>query len=144
MAANQNPIYSRVPRVQWANSVILNVNATKFGNGIVNTVFSAGNEGSWIDRIRITPIGTNVVTVMRIWLNNGANNNNIYNNSLLTEVSLLPTTASETSAQPPTEVPLGLGVNSAYQIFVTLGTAVANGFHVIGIGGDYYKTKKEE
>lgn len=41
MAANNNPIYTRVADVQWGTTLITTANTAKDGTGTVLTVFTA-------------------------------------------------------------------------------------------------------
>jgi hypothetical protein len=87
--------------------------------------------------MRFKPLGTNVATVARVWINNGGVNTVAANNTYWADISLPTTTVSETSAQPTFELPLNFALPANYRIFVTLGTAVAAGYHITTIGGKY-------
>lgn len=136
MAANTNPIFSRVPDIQWG--VIDTANTAKDGTGTVVTVFTAdANEGGRVERLRIRAKGTNVATVLRVWINNGSSNSTAANNTLLTEMTIAATTVSETAALADNELPLNIALPPGYKLNVTIGTSVAAGLHVTAIGGKY-------
>jgi hypothetical protein len=136
MAANTNPIYTLVPEVQWgANITAANTNMD--GTGTVETVFTAGSEGSFVQTIRLKAAGTNVATVARFFINNGSTNTTAANNSLFDEISLPATTASAASALTTMEVPINKALPNGYKINMTLGTAVAAGWKGTAFGGDY-------
>ena len=138
MAANVQPIYTRVPDIQWATSTVLAANTTKdLTSGTIYPVFTAGTEGSFIQRIRFRALGTNVVTVARVWINNGLTTATAANNTLWDEITLNATTVSEISALATQELPLNIGLPPGYILYVTLGTVVVSGFDVTVIGGDY-------
>lgn len=138
MAANTTPIYSRTPDIQWPATKVTAANTAMDGTGTVTTVFTAdATEGGRIEELRCTPDGTNVATVLRIFVNNGSVNTTAANNALIKEVSLPSTTASAVQAGTGVVVPLGLSLPPGYKINITLGQAVAAGWRFAGIGGKY-------
>ncbi len=137
MPANTAPIFSRTPRIEWVNNVAA-ANTARDGTGTVDTVFTADAvNGSFVNKIILRPRGTNVATVMRVFLNNGLTNATAANNVLIHEIGLVATTASETASLFAAELPLNLALPPGYRLNVTLGTAVAAGFAVAVAGGDY-------
>lgn len=138
MVANTAPIFSKAPRADWAPAAVSAANTAKDGTGTVATVFTAGADGSFVQKIVIRPRGTNIATVMRVFLNNGLTNATPANNSLIAEIGLAATTLSETAALIGNELPLNLPIPAGYQLHVTLGTAVAAGFSVSALGGGNY------
>lgn len=137
MAANTAPIFTLTPTVEWGTTALLSSNINKDGTGAVLTVFTAGANGSYVQRIRFRTAGTNVQTVARVFINNGSNNLTPANNILYDEITLPATTISENTAQASFEIPLNYGLPPGYVINVTLGTSVAAGYYVSVIGGDY-------
>jgi hypothetical protein len=125
MAANPN--FSASPKVQANTTNILTANTAVDGTGTLTTFFTAGASGSYVDRISILARGTNVATVLRIFLNN----------SLIREITMPATTVSQVSALIPAEIPMRLSIPASAVLTYTLGTSVAAGFTVIGFGGDY-------
>lgn len=137
MPANTAPIFSRTPRIEWVNNIAA-ANTARDGTGTVETVFTADAvNGSFVNKLIIRPRGTNVATVMRVFLNNGLTNATAANNVLITEAGLVATTASEVAALTGIELPLNFAVPPGYRLNVTLGTAVSAGFAVAVAGGDY-------
>lgn len=137
MAANTAPIFTLTPAVEWGATALLSSNINKDGTGTVLTVFTAGANGSYVQRIRFRTAGTNVQTVARVFINNGSSNLTPANNILYDEITLPATTISENTAQASFEIPLNYGLPPGYVINVTLGTGVAAGYYVSVIGGDY-------
>ena len=138
MVANTAPIFSKVPRADWAPAAVTAANTAKDGTGTVATVFTAGADGSFVQKIVIRPRGTNIATVMRVFLNNGLTNATPANNSLIAEVGLVATTGAEVNAIIGADLPLNFPIPAGYTLFVTLGTAVAAGFSVSTLGGGNY------
>lgn len=137
MPANTQPIYSRVAKATWAQS-ITTANTAKDGTGTVATVFTAdATNGSWVEKIVFRSLGTNVATVARIFMNNGLTNATAANNTLFKEISLPATTVSETTAQADQELIIKVALPPGYKFNVTIGTTVAAGYSVTAVGGDY-------
>jgi hypothetical protein len=145
MPANTQPIFPLTPKVAWAT--LTAANTAKDGTGTVSTIFTAGADGSRIDQIKVRPLGTNVATVMRFFINNGNTNATASNNSLIHEVTIAASTVSEVVAL--TDYNVTIPINSSetispipylpanYKINVTIGTAVSAGLQVTVHGGDY-------
>ena len=137
MPGNSAPIFSKVAKAQWINGITA-ANTAKDGTGTVSPVFTADpTNGSFIQKLIIRPRGANVASVLRIFMNNGLTNATAANNALIGEVSLPATTLSEVAAIQGTEVNLNIPLPPGYVVNVTLGTAVAGGYVVTGLGGDY-------
>lgn len=136
MAANLDPIFCRQGKIAWG--VLAAANTAKDGTGAVVTVFTADAlNGSRIERLRVRAKGTNVATVLRVFINNGADPAVAANNSLYTEAAIEATTLSEIAALTEVEIPMNMVLPAGYRVNVTIGTTVAAGLHVTGIGGDY-------
>ncbi len=137
MAANTSPIFTLIPETQWGTTAITTANTAKDGTGTVLTVFTAGADGSYIQRVRFRPSGTSVQTVARLFINNGSTNATALNNILFDEITLSAITISETTAQPSFEIPLNFAIPAGYKLNITIGTTVAAGWYVSVVGGDY-------
>lgn len=138
MPANNNPIFTALADIQWVPSPMQSANTAKDGTGTAGIAFVAdASNGGFVNRLVARAIGTNVATVLRIFINNGGDNATAANNSLIAEMSLPATTLSEILAQPAYELPLNLALPPAYRLLVTLGTTVAAGYEVTVVGGKY-------
>lgn len=137
MVANTNPIFPLTPVVSFTGALITTANTAKDGTGTVVLCFTAGANGARIDTVRARAVGSNVATVLRLFVNNGATNGTSTNNSLLTEVTLPATTLSETSQLADVTVQLNIALPATYRIYATIGTTVAAGYLLTGIGGNY-------
>ena len=98
MAANLNPIYSKAGQIEWSPALIQTANTAMDGTGTVVTIFTAGSDGGRVERIRTKAAGTNVATVLRVFINNGGDNATPANNVLIAEKTIAATTASATAA----------------------------------------------
>jgi hypothetical protein len=147
MAQNTNPIFPLIPVNSWVSGTAatagtpgLTANTTTdlTAGTIYGPIETAGAvEGSRLDFIKVRSLGTNVATVIRIWINNGAATTTAANNTLYLERTLSATTVSQVAEQPDIILPLNISLAAGYRVYATFGTAVAAGFHLTAIGGDY-------
>jgi hypothetical protein len=134
---NTKPIFTASADTQWSVSAVT-ANTTKdLTSGTNYLVFTAGSNGGYVQRMRFRPLGTNVATVARIFINNGGATSGATNNAWWDEISLAATTLSETSALSTYEIPLNFALPSGYRLYATLGTAVAAGYTITCVGGKY-------
>jgi hypothetical protein len=140
MAANTSQIFSRVGQVNWTQSIVT-ANTALDGTGTVATIFTAdATNGGRVEMVRARALGTNVATVLRVFINNGSSNATPANNTLWAEITLPATTASAVAALTDQYLaapffPLVLG--PGYKLNVTIGTTVAGGYSVTAAGGAY-------
>lgn len=135
MPANTVPIYTNVPNIGYGQ--VATANTAKDGTGTVVTVFTAGNNGSRVEKIRFRAKGTNVATVARVFLNNGGANSSATNNVLYDELTLAATTLSEVAQLAHYEIILGIALPATWTVMVTIGTTVSAGYAITCVGGDY-------
>lgn len=147
MAQNTSPIFPLVPVNSWVSGTAAtagtpgrdaNTTTDLTAGTIYGPIFTAdATDGSRLDFIKVRALGTNVATVVRIWINNGAATTTAANNTLYLERSLSSTTVSQTAEQPDIILPLNISLPAGYRVYATFGTAVAAGFHLTAVGGDY-------
>lgn len=147
MAQNTSPIFPGVPEVIWVSGtgatagtpgLTANTTTDLTAGTIYGPIFTAdATDGSRLDFIKVRPLGTNVATVIRIWINNGAATTTAANNVLYLERTLSSTTVSQVAEQPDLFLQLNISLPATYRVYATFGTAVAAGFHLTAIGGDY-------
>lgn len=131
---NEKPTFSRTPKVSWGT--ITTANTAKDGTGTVVPIFTAGADGSYVDKIIARAMGTNTATVLRVWLNNGGSNAVAANNTMIAEATISSTTNSEVAKLADFEIPINARIPAGYVINVTIGTTVAAGIHVSAWGAD--------
>ena len=89
-------------------------NTAKDGTGTVTTVATGNNAGNnagnFVQKLIARPLGTNIATVLRVFINNGGVNTTAANNSLIAELTLPATTLSEVAAQPDYVLPLNFAL----------------------------------
>lgn len=141
MPANTTPIFSSVGSIQWGPTTLIAANTAKDGTGTVTAVATGNNAGNnagnFVQKLIARSLGTNVATVLRVFINNGGVNTTAANNSLIAELTLPATTLSEVAAQPDYVLPLNFALPAGFKINATIGTAVAAGYQVSVIGGQY-------
>lgn len=137
MTVNTTPIFTKTGSIQFPAAAISAANTARDGTGTVATVFTAGDDGAFVQRLVARSNGTNTTTVLRLFINNGADPAVAANNSLINEMTLPATTASEVAGLPPYEMPLNFALPPGYRLMCTLGTAVAAGYQLTVFGGSY-------
>ena len=145
MAANTAPIFSLSPKIGFGGAdgnggttgPLKTANTALDGTGTILTVYTAGSAGSFVQKLRFRPAGTNVITVVRVFINNGSTQATATNNILYDEMTLPATTAAAASALPIYELMLNIALPASYVINVALGTTVAAGYYCSAVGGDY-------
>ena len=149
MAANTSPIYSIAGHVESAASnntgliVGPTINANLNGTGTAGTdifkIFTAGTNGSYVQKIRFRPVGSPAATVCRVFISSSAANSATVT-WLFDEITLPAVTASTTAASSVFELPENFALPAGYVLFVTFGTstgASGTGYSVVTIAGDY-------
>lgn len=138
MAGNSTPLYSKVADWQWVTGITA-ANTTKdLTSGTSYLVFTAdATNGGYVKKLRIRHLGTNVATVMRVFINNGSATTTAANNILFDEIGIAANTVSETSASILFELPINEALPPGYKIYVTIGTAVAAGLAATAVAGKY-------
>ena len=136
MAANTSPIFPLIPQIEWGTITAANTNMD--GTGTVVTIFTADvTNGSHLSFITTKALGTNVATVLRVFINNGSANTVATNNILIHEISLPATTADTDAETTEVKWEADFALPPGYKINVTLGAAVSGGWAVTAVGGKY-------
>ena len=130
-----DPQYTTTPNISADTETT--ANNVYDGTGTVGTCFTAGANGSYVGFIKLKPLGTNVASVARFWVNNGLTNATAANNYLVAEITLPATTAVANAALTEIVVPLNMAIEAGYKINFAIGTTVASGWQATVVGGDY-------
>jgi hypothetical protein len=139
MATNTDPIFTGTPLSPFGVAVTA-ANTAMDGTGTVVTIFTAdATNGGFIGTVKLKPLGTNVASVARLFINNGSTNATASNNALVGEVPLSATTASATSSLAELGYTFNQALQAGYKINMTLGTAVAAGWIASADAGSYTK-----
>ena len=135
MAANTTPIFPIVPNLGFGK--LQTANNIYDGTGTVVTLFTAGLNGSKVDYVKARALGTNVATVLRLFINNGSDTTVATNNSLFMERALSITSASSSAETADWVIPCNVTLPAGYKITAVLGTTVVAGWQLTSVGGDY-------
>lgn len=145
MPANTAPIYSIAGRTDSvaANNTGLVVgptaNTALDGSGTLVKAFTAGANGSYLQKIRFRPVGSPAATVARVFISSSSTTSSTVTN-LYDEITLPATTLSQTAATSIFEIPLNFALPANYLLYVTFGTSTGSagtGYSVVTIAGDY-------
>lgn len=154
MAANTLPIFGREPDVQIGGAVLGQAAATGFttstdGSGTLVQIFQADTvEGAYVDRITIKIVGTiSSQTVIRIFYCTATGTftsgttNTAANTSLIAELTVPATNASNSQAQIDYVIPIKVSIPKGTRLLFGCGTATnasaGNGFAVTTFGARY-------
>lgn len=143
MATNTDPVYSIAGSVTNNNTTGMNqlITAASTDYTGIDTdnslVFTAGANGSFVQRLRFKAGGTNIATVARIFINNGTAVGTATNNTFYGEQPLPATTAIATTSTVDIDYPLNFAIPAGFRLYVGLATAVAAGWVVTPIAGNY-------
>jgi len=144
MPANTSPIFSIAGDAQWT-SLMIAANTGHVSGNTSYLVFTAGTNGSYVQKIRFRHFSLNALTsnaattVARVWINNGSDVTVAANSTLFDEITIASMTYSAVAAQINYELPLGFALPATYRLYVTLGTAptLNTAIQATVIGGDY-------
>jgi len=123
--------------INWRSGAVTVANTNKDGTGAPNFIFGPELEDTYIDRVVFRAAGTNVATVARLYINDGGDNDSGRNNVLFAEKTLAATTLDEAAAFADNVITVDLWLPAGYRLFVLLGTAVAAGYYVSAVSGEY-------
>lgn len=143
--ANTSPIWIAKGDVSTNNGTLMAQAITLAANDYTGAgannvlVFTASGDGAYLRGLKFTAAGSNVQTVARVFINNGAINTTASNNSFLDEITLPLTTASTISALPAPIMmfngALGMFLPPNFRLYAGLATAVSAGYFVTPIFG---------
>jgi hypothetical protein len=145
MPANTSPIYSIVGNIDSvaANNSGLVVgptaNTALDGSGTLVKLFTAGANGSYVQKIRFRPVGSPAATVCRVFISTSTSTSSTVS-WLYDEITLPAVTLSQTAATSVFELPLNFAMEPAYLLYVTFGTSTGSagtGYSIVTIAGDY-------
>ena len=145
MAANTAPIYSiagDVNSVAALNSGLVvgpTANTAQDGSGTLYKAFTAGTNGSYVQKIRFRPVGSPAATVCRVFISSSTTTSATAT-WLYDEITLPAVTVSQTTASSVFELPLNFALNASYLLYVTFGTSTGStgtGYSIVTIAGDY-------
>lgn len=145
MPANTSPIYSITGDIQSVaqnNSGLVvgpTANTALDGSGTLYKLFTAGANGSYVQKVRFRPVGSPAATVCRVFVSSSTTTS-ATNTWLYDEITLPAVTLSQTAATSVFELPINFALNANYLLYVTFGTSTGSagtGYSVVCVAGDY-------
>ena len=145
MPANTSPSYSivgAVDSVATNNSGLVvgpTANTALDGSGTLVKAFTAGTNGSYIQKMRFRPVGSPAATVCRVFISSSTTTSATAT-WLYDEITLPAVTLSQTAASSVFELPINVALDPSYLLYVTFGTSTGStgtGYSVVTIAGDY-------
>lgn len=145
MPANTSPIYSIVGATDSTasnNSGTVSgptANTAQDGSGTLIKAFTAGSNGSYVQKIRFRPVLSPAATVCRVFISSSSTTSTTVT-WLFDEITLPAVTVSQTAASSVFELPLNIALDPNFLLFVTFGTstgAAGTGYSIVTIAGDY-------
>lgn len=145
MPANTSPIFSitgAIDSVASNNSGLVvgpTANTALDGSGTLYKAFTAGSNGSYVQKIRFRPVGSPAATVARVFISSSTTTSTTAT-WLYDEITLPAVTQSQTAASSVFELPLNFALDASYLLYVTFGTSTGSsgtGYSVVVVGGDY-------
>ena len=142
MAANVNPIFTLLAAIQWIAGISAANTNVDISSGTSYLVFTAdATNGGFVRELRVkyAPGNNTAATVMRVWLTNGNGPASAADCTLIGELIIPATTASNTAAQTDLIYQLGFPLPPGYRIYVSLGTAIGGSGSLMAcvLGGKY-------
>jgi hypothetical protein len=139
-----SPAFASSPPSNFTPGSLTAANTATDGTGttlLIATAPATASGGSIVERIRCMHLGTNVATVVRVFLNNGSTPATAGNNSLIAEKTIAANTLSQVAESIAYDIQLNqvlkANASTPERLYVTIGTAVAAGIKFTAIGGDF-------
>lgn len=135
MPANTQPIFPLTPNIGMGT--VLTANTALDGTGTIVTLLTAGANGSIVDSLTVYHLGTNIATVLRLFIKDGSNY------SLFFEETIAANTISQTAKSTSYEYVFDgisrkkLTLKANAQIVGSVGTTIASGLRCTLLGGDF-------
>jgi len=145
MPANTAPIYSIVGAVDSVasnNSGLVvgpTANSGLDGTGTLYKAFTAGTNGSYVQKVRFRPVGSPAATVCRVFISSSTTTSATAT-WLYDEITLPAVSLSQTAATSVFELPINVALDPSYLLYVTFGTSTGSsgtGYSIVTIAGDY-------
>lgn len=140
---SNSPAFASVPGSNFTPQTLTAANTATDGTGttaLIATAPATASGGSLVERIRVMHLGTNVATVVRVFLNNGSTPTVAGNNSLIAEKTIAANTISQVAESIAYDIAINqvlkANATTPERLYVSIGTAVAAGLRFTAIGGD--------
>lgn len=143
IGAATSPAFASTPPSNYTPGALTAANTALDGTGttlLIATAPAVAGGGSLVERIRCMHKGSNVATVVRVFLNNGSTPATAGNNTLIAEKTIPANTLTQTAESVPQDIVINQllkgHATAPERLYVAIGTAVAAGAQFTAIGGD--------
>lgn len=144
MAANTSPIFTLTPKSSWGKVTGVD-SGTDGTDADVVLIYTAGTDGSFIQKLIFQPISTSGSTTTsaaagRIYINNGSTVGTGTNNLLFKEITLSAQAVNTTATAGvfSFDVPINFQMQASYKLYVGVTAMAANTqWNVLAVSGDY-------
>ena len=109
------------------------------GTGLLYKAFTAGANGSYVQKMRFRPVLSPAATVCRVFISSSTTTT-ASATWLFDEITLPAVTVSNTAASSVFELPINVALDPNYLLYVTFGTSTGGsgtGYSIVTIAGDY-------
>lgn len=146
MAANTLPVFTKIGDLGMNGARSLGTALDAVYNGTsanAKIIYSADStNGSYVRKIRLKALGTNAVSHLKIYINDGTGTEGSLaaaNCSLYASVALPATTASTTLPSPDIDIPMEIALPPSYRIVagIDAGGALSSGWATTVVAGKY-------
>lgn len=135
--ANTTPIFPRDPKVGFGANGAASTNKTGTDTANSTTLFTAGENGSFVRKIRLKAMATGVAGIARIFINNGTDQTTATNNSLFKDVDLPAVADIDAGAVADIEIEVNEALPAGYKLCMITATVAAGSWQATVFGGDY-------
>jgi len=145
MPANTQPIFSATGATDSGaannSGTVLGptANTAQDGSGTLYKIFTAGSNGSYVQKVRFRPVGSPAATVARVFISSSSTTSATAT-WLYDEITLPAVTVSQTAATSVYELSMNFALDANYLLYVTFGTSTGSagtGYSIVVIAGDY-------
>lgn len=142
---NTTPIVPVVGNIGWATAdgdggtagPIKTGNTAKNGSGAINKIFTAGANGSILNRLRFNPVGAQDGTVLRVFILNASGSPGVNDYILWREIPLPAITSGDMATPQDRFENVHMLIPPGYRIVVTINDTLPYGWRVMAEGADF-------
>ena len=129
MAASTTPIYPLTAAI--GSGKVLTANTNLDGTGTIVSILASGANGTRLDYVQAVHLGTNVATVLRLFLYTGSTY------AIYKEATIAANAINQTAASVAVTIPCGDFIPAGYTLYASVGTTIAAGVMVSAFSGAY-------
>lgn len=128
---NTDPVFPQTPHIEFGK-VINSYNEYVGDKDLLTKIYTTANNGSFISKIRLMPLGTNVSTVVRIFILDKNNNFSLIHEELVPALTISATVASQ-----HIDINIDTPFEADISFWAATSVSLSSGINVICMGEDY-------